>query len=538
MKMGKYFWTGVLVVLIMVLTLSGCSPTDTENTAAISQTNTDSDIPVDGGTFRMIQGSGPSGSLGLPDKMTGTSSSFLAACIETLINMSASGTAYPVLAESYAWSSDNLTLTLNLRHNVKFHDGSDFNAEAVIWNLDRYVAAGVQGSNNIQSYKALDSYTVQIVTKQYNNTWFGNLGLTLGSIISPSWVAEKGEDYVNWNPVGTGPFKFKEYVDNDHLTFVRNDNYWGDRPHLDAIEYLFIADPTTAQIAFENGEGDVISLATSTGGPRMALDLSKKGYVVSLTQPTMYQSLVPSVRNPDSPLSNLKVREAVEYALDKEAIVQNIGKGYYTAWYQFSGITQSAYDPSLPAREYDPDKAKQLLIEAGYPDGIQTHLIVCTAANDDHVPAIQSYLKEVGIDVDIQLVSVEKWIDMETNGWDEGILQSPLGYFGELYGKCVDHWLVTPDTPNWEQGLYWDSLYRPSELVQACNEYLSLQDEDALASKGREIVKILNDNACFIMLWGASGITVMEPYVQDMRKDYDDRSPNIWNYTAAWMQAH
>ncbi len=553
-KAGLLIFT---IIISMVLIVTGCGgdetttqPTATTTTATTSTstsvtttatttatttstTTTSAGGPVSGGTLRYIVDQAPTGSLGNPDKMGG-SQLYMAAVTEALIMADATGAATPLLAESWEWSDDMLTVTLNLRQGVKFHDGSDFNADVALWNLQQRMASGGLGTANMASVSKTGDYQIEIVTKKFDNTWFTNLRGTLGMMIPKDYVESNTEEFVDFNPVGAGPFKFKEYVENDHLTFVRNDNYWGKKPYLDAVTFMIIVDGTTARLAFENGEADI--LGSVAGGGRTANQLKERGFAVTSRPGGLSIALVPSVTNPNSPFANVKVRMAAEYAINKEKLAQTVGQGYYNAWYQLAGGSQSAFDPNFQGRVYDVEKAQELLEEAGYGNGFKTKLICGTNLAGDELPLIQADLAVVGIDAEIQTVSINEWIDHETNGWPEGLLESPMA-FTELYGIDVNRYFRTPAAPNWSDGIYWDSLYRTAELEALCQEYFNLPLGEEETAKAREIVQWLFDNCSFIPLWDAEAIAVRQNWVKDMALPLA-AGPVGWDYWNTWIEPH
>lgn len=356
---------------------------------------------------------------------------------------------------------------------------------------------------------------------------FSNLRGTLGMMISKEWFDAKGADYVDFHPVGAGPFTFKEYVENDHMTFTRNADYWGKKAYLDGVNFMIIVDGTTSQLAFENGEADI--LGNIAGDGKTANLLKTKGYAVNSRSGGLSISLVPSVTNPDSPFAKLQVRQAVEYALDKEAIAQNVGQGYYKAWYQMAGAVQKEFDPNFKGRVFDLAKAKQLMKDAGYEAGFTTKLICGTNLAGDELAIVQSMLAKINITVQIETVSINQWIAYETNGWPEGLLESPNA-FTELYGIDVNRYFLTPTAPNWSDGIYWDSLYRAPTLQTLCLDYFKLPLGDAEVAKGKEIVNWLFDNASFIPLWDAQAISVRQNYVKSMDIPYS-AGPIGWDYT-------
>jgi peptide/nickel transport system substrate-binding protein len=538
-NMKKYGIIYLLLALIVVFPLIGCNKTTTTTTTTTKTTSSTStttttpvDQPVTGGTLRWIIDQAPTGSLGTPEKMGG-SQLYMAAVTEALVKVDAQGTPTGLLAEKWSWSDDYSTVTMNLRQGVKFHDGSDFNADVAVWNLQQRISSSGLGTSNIASVSKVDNYTIKIVTKGFDNTWFSNLRGTLGMMISKKQYDENGADYADTHPCGAGPFIFKEYVENDHLTFIRNDNYWGKKPYLDGVTFMVIVDGTTAQLSFEKGEADI--LGNVAGGGKTANILKDKGYTVRANPGGLSISLVPSVRDPSSPLASLKVRQAIEYALDKVAIAKNVGQGYYNAWYQLAGPVQKEFDPNFKGRVYDLNKAKQLLKEAGFEQGFATKLICGINLAGDELAIIQSQLAQVNITVTIETCSINQWIDYETNGWD-GLIESPMAFM-ELYGIDVNRYFLTPTQPNWANGIYWNSLYRTPELEKLCQEYFKLPLGDQEVAKGKEIVKWLFDNCSFIPLWDQMGIAIRQTYVKGIDLPLS-AGPIGWDYTGTWLAKH
>jgi peptide/nickel transport system substrate-binding protein len=186
---------------------------------------------------------------------------------------------------------------------------------------------------------------------------------------------------------------------------VKNPDYWGKDsqgnrlPYLDALDFIFISDPMTLLAAIQTGVGD----ATSTETGKRAADLANVGLTVEamLVGTT---SLVPDTANGDSPFSNQKVREAVEYAIDKEAIASGIGYGYWKAPFQIPPPASAIFNPNFSlGRKHDLNKAKQLMADAGFARGFKTKLISAPAGrNKDIVVALISYLSKIGIEGDVQ----------------------------------------------------------------------------------------------------------------------------------------
>ncbi len=553
--MRKYGLLFITIALIGILLLAGCSSsstttspasttqtttsqvtttqaTTTSTQATTSSTTTGTETPVSGGVLKITTDQGPTGSLGNPDKMGG-SQLYMELCIEPLVFVDGQGTAQPRLAKSWSWSPDNLTLTMQLQQGVKFQDGSDFNADVAVWNLQMRIKDQGLGVSNMVSVSKVDDYTIQIVTNHFDNTWFSNLRGTLGMMISEQEWNQYGADYVDTHPIGCGPFSFKDYVENDHLDFVRNPNYYGQKPYLDEVDINIIVDDTTAELAFENKEDDV--LGNIVGGGSTADQLKAKGYNIVTNPAGLTMSLVPSVSDNSSPLANLKVREAIEYALDKVSLAQAVGKGYYTPIYQEAGLTQKVYDPNFQGRTFDLDKAKQLMQDAGYPNGFEIPLICGTNLAGDELPIIQNMLAQINIKCDIQTVSVNQWIADETNGWN-GLLESPQA-FTELFGIDVNRYFTVPTQPNWSNGIYWTSAYRTQELNSLCQQYFALPLGDQEVAMGRQIVQWLFNNCTFIPLYQESGILAEQSWVHNYALPIS-AGPVSFDYWNAWVSPH
>jgi len=540
--MKKFTFFFLAVVLTVTMVLIGCAKSTTITTTTSGATTTaTAGKPVDGGIFRAISVELPAGSIGIPENMGGLSALYMSSVFERLLLKDAKGEIIPQLASGFTWSNNNLTLTMPLRKGIKFSDGTDFNADAALWNINRRIAAGIQGTLNIASVKKLDDYQIQINLKTYQNTWFESFGgagngATLGIMISPTAYQTLGEEKLNWNPVGigTGPFKFKSYDGGTMLELVRNEGYWGPKPHLDGITWKFITDPVTAELSFEKGEADMI---WEIGGPAQLLhNLVPKGYKNVDLSPGLAWVLVPSSGNPNSPWAKQQVREAAEYAIDKKGITDTVLYGYATPLTQICISNQLPYDPSYQGRGYDPAKARQLLTAAGYPNGFKTNLYIAEQINGNYMPAIQANLKAVGIDATLQVVSTGKWIEMETNGWDEGLDMSPQG--AGPFGQFIMRYWIRPTQPNWSSGLYWKTMYRPPELDDLINKYLAEPTSQGQITSGRAVVKLMTDQALAIQLWVANDAHLMKDYVHDTNFGTAVLVDGIFNFTGAWMSPH
>ena len=343
----------------------------------------------------------------------------------------------PWLATSWDISLDGKEIVFHLRKGVKFHDGTDFNADAVVFSFARQY-----DSNNpyyqygewalwkallgaIEKVVKIDDYTVKLVLRRKNAAAITSLTMMYAvAIVSPA-NAEKYKEDAFKHPCGTGPFKFVEWVKNDHITLEANENYWGGKPKLDKLIFKVIPDPSARLMALEVGEVQGIEYPNPADFERIKANKDlvlmsaagmNIGYMAINTGYGYKDANENGVRDPDEPwvktpgylepLTKKKVRQAINMAIDKQSIVDNIYMG--TAIKAKNGIPpfMLGYNDAVEDYPYDPEKAKVLLAEAGYPDGFDVTLYVMPVSRAYMFDppkigeAIQSYLAAVGIKVE------------------------------------------------------------------------------------------------------------------------------------------
>jgi peptide/nickel transport system substrate-binding protein len=418
-----------------------------------------------GGTVRYIAPTGPGAPFGAPWLSNGTSTYVMQFAQQFLLKEQIDGSLTPFLASSYDVVSDpaNPSLTFHLQKGVKFSDGTDFNAAAAKWNLEKAMSLGsttVGSTTSWKSVEALDDYTLRINLKTFTNIAARTLADSVSFMVSPTAFQKNGADWMNTNMVGTGPFVQTNFQRDVSLSLTRNTNYWETgKPYLDKMQLVFVSDNLTAEALFKSGGAEVIQVADDAMGAR----LESAGYKVEKVF-NYGGALIPDSANSDSPWSNLKVRQAAEYAIDREALAKRFGYGTWQAAYQYSGSTSAAYDPALPGRKYDVAKAKQLLADAGYPTGFKTSIIVgATGVSSDVAVAIQAYFSAVGIIASLQFPQTASWSGYLTGTWKNALLfGAALGYANPNAG-----WnLAFSEGTAWYQSLKrpdaWKDTYRAS----------------------------------------------------------------------------
>ena len=321
----------------------------------------------------------------------------------------------PGLAESWKVGDDKLTWTFNLRKNVKFHDGTPMNAEAIVFNLDRNLKqdfqfydpdVSVTNRNNliqVASYRAVDEHTLEVKTKEPWSILTWDFALIM--IASPTAIAKDGNKDYPKNPVGTGPFKVARYVDGQVMELVPNENYWDGKPKLDKIVLRPMPDPSTRLAALQSGEVQWAEVPPPDSIP----SLQASGFNILLKQ--YPHTIYFDANRFDPPLDNPKAREALQYALDREKMCTALLNNLCAPANQFPYEGHPWYVPEIGKKyTYDPAKAKQLMAEAGHPNGFSLSVAYPNGGSGNMWPQpmmemMQANFKAVGID--LKLVPLE-----------------------------------------------------------------------------------------------------------------------------------
>jgi glutathione transport system substrate-binding protein len=305
------------------------------------------------------------------------------------------------LADSWDPSADAKTFTFRLKQGVKFHDGTPFNAAAVQAAFERVLAPDAQLKRHayfnaaIDHVEAVDDSTVRLVTKQPFAALVATIAHPAGGIPSPTAFKQYGQDF-GTHPVGTGPFKFAEWVRGDHITFDVYPDYW-DKTHAAAVSHMTIkgiSDPSSLAIAVQSAGAQ---FAGPLNAPQAQQVQSSSG--VKVLESDSISVYWVTMNDQRKPFDNPTVRQALNYAVDKNAVlkVAELGKGKIVDSPMAAGVW--GYK-GIKTFEYDPEKAKQLLAQAGYPNGFSATLRV-TPPSKDRAVAIQSQLQQIGVQVDV-----------------------------------------------------------------------------------------------------------------------------------------
>ncbi len=440
-------------ILWAAVACAGAAPT----TAPGAQVPPPAVQPVKGGTLIVSHGENVSDTLNQHISNHTTSRMVAHHVLDTLVAVNPKdGSIYPWLASSWEISPDGKVYTFKLRKDVKFHDGTPFNAQAVKFNFDYTTRPDVKhafawqaiAGDKYEKSEVVDDSTIKVSFKSPNPSFLINLSDGGLGIDSPTAMQSAGNDYGVKVLVGTGPFKFQEWTKGNRIVLVRNDDYKWPAPifknkgpaYLDQIIYRDVTDTSTRASALEAGEIQLVTLTESQVGP-----LKGNQDVQILTTPKAGTTRMYMMNTGKTPTDDLKVRQAMNYAIDKKALLQlpawsgigNVGlaplPSNMVPGGDLSGLKQYDY-------AYDPEKAKQLLEEAGWKvgaDGIRekggqklTLDFVTTTASVPQVEPVDQMLRKVGAKLNIRTGDFNFWIGTVDKGDYHMTLMSDSGYNG------------------------------------------------------------------------------------------------------------
>jgi peptide/nickel transport system substrate-binding protein len=345
-----------------------------------------------------------------------------------------------VLAESFETSPDGLTIDLTLRQGVTFHDGTPFNADAVVFNLQRITDPELRvplGApyKSLQSVTATGDHSVRIVLSQPSPIFLKALTQTTSGMISPASVQAEGNTNESYqHPVGTGPYTFTSFTAGQSLTVTKFPGYWGEQPHYETVEFRIVPEAATRESLLLAGQVDMIILP-----PVADLPALRNNPDVNVILGESDRTIFIALDNVDPRLSNPQVRQALNYAVDKQAIVDNVLFGAAKVVDAPMSSALFGYCPT-GTYGYDPERARQLLAAAGA-QGATLELLTPSGRyvqDQQASEAIAGYLREVGLNVNVSTsdwgaflgrvnaAHSENTVDMHLLGWAPGILDADL----------------------------------------------------------------------------------------------------------------
>ena len=442
--MKKTIFVFTLIVMLMG-TIVGCAPAQVPTEAATMAPVTDTEtsptevVTVEAGpTSEIVRGGtltvGKSTDMITVDPTQTNSkdgdNQIFMQVFEPLVGMDESGALIPSLATSWEVATDQLSIEFKLREGVKFHDGTDFNAEAVKANFDHdldpatnhvYLSSDFV---NFASVEVVDEYTVRINVSKPDSSLLTVLTNISGYMMSPAAIAQ-GADYLKTHAVGTGPFMLSEYIPGDHITVVANPNYYEmgvdglPLPYLEKVVYLIMTDDSVKTANLLSGDIDMVDYNLSANSTKQ---LQQEPNIITVLG--NYTNTYFMCFNQNDPLlADVKVRQAISYAVNRDELMQTALEGLAIVEPFDALKNQWFYDDYTPY-SYDPGKAKDLLTEAGYPDGIEVTLSnIAREPDNTMVQLLQQQFLESKITLKIDTLDRDAWINLirTTRGGQLGI---------------------------------------------------------------------------------------------------------------------
>jgi ABC-type transport system substrate-binding protein len=408
----------------------------------------------------------------------------------------------PNLATSWELAPDKSYYIFKLRKGVTFHDGTDFNAEAAKWNLDLWVKAKRPQLKTLKSVDIIDDYTIRCNISKWDAVTLRDFG-RMSVMVSPTAWKKKGEKWIDYNPVGTGPFKLKSFKRNVHVKFVKFDDYWEKGyPLLDGIEFSQIPDPMTTIASLKRGEID----AWMGVDPVSAAELQSSKDLTVIPNPALHNLIQFNSENPKSPWADRRMREALEYAIDKPALAKSVGRGFFTPKYEIiHSIPQGA---GTTPRKYDPEKARQLLKAAGH-ENLSAKLFFSVGPNQDAAVALQAYLAEVGI----QIVPTP----LQGPAFHRKLFEPVVGndlLFGNQRGSRNQ--LIGPASEAFAPGsVFFQGVKKPAGFDDLLVRALQIEDTRQSVKYLHQMEKLAYDDAMFVPLYAIKLIVTQSTAVKD-----------------------
>lgn len=427
--------SSVVLVGALAMIVTACSPPeDTEvDGDAADVDGEEASADADDSLLRVGLGNEPE-VLDPHQTRAGTDSYFLENVFEGLLERNPDGEMVPALATDYEASDDATEFTFTLRDDVVFHNGDPMTAEDVQFSFERFIDEDLGNTfayllGGLEEVEIVDDHTVTVRFEAPTGDFISAGGFA--DIVPKDYVEENGDDYMAENPVGTGPLAFVDRQIGSGFTLERFDDYWGEQAGYAEVEFVFLPDDSSRISALQTQEVDVIEAVP----PHLVESLEGEDgiEIVEAVSGDNIFLLTNNVLEGDWPWQDPQVRRAMAYAIDQEAIREEVLQGLGTPISGVSPLNEGFDDVPLEHHPYDPDQARELLAEAGYEDGFEFDF---WAPVDGRLPnseaytqAVAGFWEEIGLEPNVRIVEYSQWVDSEAAG---------SGFEGVVFGLWGD----------------------------------------------------------------------------------------------------
>lgn len=418
----------------------------------------------------------------------------------------------PALAES--WDiRDPLTYVFHLHHGAKFHDGRPLTARDVKWTFDSLLEGKIRSTKSavykphIDHIEVLDEYTVVFHLKGPFSTLLWNI--SDGAI---GIVPYGSGDEISRKPIGSGPFRFISAELDKEVVIERNPDYWAQKARVQRVRFMVVPDTTTRALELRKGSADIVENALTSD---MVLTLSKEPKLKVLRGPgTVVNYLAFNLR--DRILRDVRVRQAIAYAVHRQPIIQYLWRGFAEPAYSVLPIQSWAYNPDIPRYEYDPQRAREILDQAGYHavNGVRFHLVMKTSTEEStrlFAAALQQQLADVGIALDIRTFEFATFFADVSSG---------------AYQVYSLRWIGGNEDPDIFEYVFHSSKFSPHGANRG---YYSNPRVDALINQARseldqnvrkqiyfEVQQLLAEDLPYVNLWYLDNVLVHNRRVKNL----------------------
>ncbi|NBJ93978.1 ABC transporter substrate-binding protein [Parablautia muri] len=501
--------------------------TEENNSSDTSGGAVSSGEPKSGGVLRYASASTVSTPGYTPECSNNASLIFLTTAYEFLVTYAEDGSLAPKLATEWETDADEPSITWTLREGVTFADGMPFNAEAVKANIEEYQKSERNETNNIASCEVIDDTHIKMVLNSWNSSTLEAVGFFV-YYMSPE--ALKDVDSLRNSSCGTGPFQVTDFSPGVSVKYAKNENYWQEgKPYLDGVEIYTVDEPTTRSSAFQAGEYDLLEMDDMTIANELAMSGNYETEDNITGQGFVSTGIIPNSAE-DGPFADPLVRRALCYAIDVEAVVEAFGYGMWIELDQWATPDAVTYNNDINHFTYDPDKARALLAEAGYPDGFTT-TFTTNPGHKDEFTAIANMLEEVGIHCEMNLVDESAQVNLYSTGTWTGI----MGHFAAI---SPDLGLYMGRHLDYNGAFYAPGIQHPDEAMDLLEAIRTAPTEEEKHKLEHDMQKLMYDAEEGLAIFGRPLYTSKTAvFKYDYVKD-DNRGVyhnDTWTLADCWL---